>query len=267
KDWVATMLSDTVNIEFYATRVVFILGSGTILASLTHIIRKLIYQSVELEVANSQLGRYFSPAVAEKIAKADNKFLQPGGQIQEVTVLFTDIRNFTSISEKLAPDEVLQMLSAYHDQMVEILFQNQGTLDKFIGDAILATFGTPQSDPLSPQKAVQAAIAMNKALATLNRERKARGEFAIEHGIGIHTGPALVGNIGSKNRLEYTVIGDTVNIANRIESSCKILGHSILFSSQVQERIANTVATQIVGEVELKGKSQKIQLHTVQIKS
>ena len=124
----------------------------------------------------------------------------------------------------------MAFVSDYQSRMVEAVFSHEGTLDKFIGDAVMATFGTPTARPEATRQAVDAAIAMRSALAELNRERAAAGKSEIQHGIGIHCGPAVVGNVGTEDRLEYTVMGDTVNLASRLEGANKIYGTRILVS-------------------------------------
>lgn len=263
ENWMEVVLGPGINPSFYATYIQIVFASGIIMALICHIARKTVHEAVRLEVANSQLGRYFSPNVASEISETENILSGPGGKIQKVTVLFTDIRGFTSLSEKLSPDEILQFLSEYHEILVNIIFKHHGTLDKFIGDAVMATFGTPRSSDNDAKNAVSAALEMNTALDKFNSERRSKGLFEIHHGIGIHTGNALVGNIGTKERLEYTVIGDTVNTANRIESACKELHRTLLFSSETKEEVKSFMKTEEAGRVKMKGKSDEYILYTI----
>ncbi|MCB1156022.1 MAG: adenylate/guanylate cyclase domain-containing protein [Leptospiraceae bacterium] len=264
-DWVETLLGSSVNVADFFTRLLTLSTTGFAIIIITYIARKMIRQAARMEIANEQLGRYFSPSVAKKITEESAEFLQPGGKIQKVTVLFSDIRNFTSISESLHPKEVLSFLSEYHEKMVEIIFKHGGTLDKFIGDAIMATFGTPEPGENDTLRAALSAREMCKALKEINIEREKKGLFPIHHGIGIHSGEALVGNMGTKNRLEYTVLGDTVNIASRIESSCKTYQQSILFSQMVKTEIENKLETVYIDTIELKGKTKSTELYTLKL--
>ena len=260
--WSEIILGPAVNVNLFYNNILIVLFTGLITSYICYSSRKITFEAVKLEVANSQLSRYFSPNVATEIS-TETLLLQPGGKIQKVTVLFTDIRNFTSISESKNPNEILQFLSEYHEIIVSKIFKYGGTLDKFIGDAVMATFGTPFPNEKDSLNAVLAAKEMSESLSQLNLERKARGLFEIKHGIGIHTGNALVGNIGTKDRLEYTVIGDVVNTANRIESMTKELEQEILFSKEVATEIESHIQYKEVGKVKMKGKSEEIILYSI----
>ena len=236
---------------------------GVILAFFTHIFRKTIHEAVYLEKANFQMRRYFSPAIAKKISHADDNFLRPGGHRQQVAVMFSDIRGFTKLSENLSPEEVVKLLSEYHSKMVEIIFSYGGTLDKFIGDGIMATFGTPEVLSDDVERSVRTGIAMRIALHQLNQDRVSRGLTKIQQGIGIHYGPAVVGNIGTMDRLEYTVVGDTVNVASRIESACKDLRETFLITESVKTKIGTEIQTRDLEPIKVKGKSKPIRVFAV----
>lgn len=256
-------MTDRLSYNVIITKELFIILVGCFMAWMAHNAQKTIIAAATHERATYQLGRFFSPNVAETISKSDDDFTRIGGTIQDVAVMFSDIRDFTSLSEHIPPHQVLEFLSEYHEIMVAIIFKHGGTLDKFIGDAIMATFGTPHSAPDDALRAVRAAIEMEEALAGYNDSRKRRNLVTIKHGIGIHYGPALVGNIGTRERLEYTVLGDTVNVASRIEGSCKKTGETLLFSDAVNANLSGGIRSRRVGTIHVKGKTEALELFTV----
>jgi adenylate cyclase len=166
----------------------------------------------------SNFQRYFSPDLAKSIAE-HTEDVKLGGQKRQVVILFSDIRGFTSMSERMDPDDVASLLREYFTEMVEIIFRHGGTLDKFIGDAIMALWGAPLASPDDADKAMRAAIDMQRKLAELNQHWAATGKPPVNIGIGINSGQVFAGNIGSEQRLEYTVLGDAVNTASRLCSN------------------------------------------------
>jgi adenylate cyclase len=163
----------------------------------------------------AQLSRFLSPALVEQAARGSIE-LTKGGTLTEMTILFSDIRGFTSISEKMPPQEVVKMLNDYFELMVDILFEHNGILDKFIGDAIMGLWGAPVKRPDDATQAVRAAVKMQERLKDWNVDRVAQGRVPIQIGIGLHTGHVVVGNMGSSKALSYTAIGDGVNLASRL---------------------------------------------------
>jgi len=166
-------------------------------------------------VARESFGRYFAPEVAARIA-ADPNAARPGGDRRPVAVLFSDLRGFTALAERMAPDDVAALLSEYFGEMTECVFRNGGTLDKFMGDAVMAQWGAPACNADDPVRAVTAALEMVASLAAMNARWAVAGRPQLGVGVGLNYGEAFAGNIGSERRLEFTVIGDTVNTAARL---------------------------------------------------
>src|SRR6478609_2036487 len=204
-------------------------------------------------MVRNNFERYFAPNVAAEIAaRADA--VGVGGEKRPVTVMFTDIRGFTSMSEKMTPDEIASLMSEYFEEMVDIIFEFGGTLDKFIGDAIMALWGAPIAHPDDADKAVQAAIAMQHAVAELNEHWKKENRPTINIGIGINHGDVFAGNIGSHRRLEYTVLGDAVNTASRLCS--KAAAGEIIISPALFDILAEKPPVDKLEPLALKGKAQ-----------
>jgi adenylate cyclase len=206
-----------------------------------------------LKLSNFQ--RYFSPDLAKQIA-GHGEEMKLGGDKRPVVIMFTDIRGFTSMSEKMAPDDVANLLREYFTEMVEIVFRNGGTLDKFIGDAIMALWGAPLATEDDADKAMAAAIEMQRALVELNEHWKATGKPAIDIGIGINFGEVFAGNIGSEQRLEYTVLGDAVNTASRLCS--KAAKGEIMISEPFYKRLKKAPKVEAREPIPLKGKSKPV---------
>ena len=226
-------------------------------------IGRLIGAVTEGELKRERLGRYFSPEVALRLE--DSKALESTAA-REVTVMFTDIRDFTRMSESLSPEAVVAMLNNYLTRMVAEVFQHDGTLDKFIGDGMMAYFGAPEHDPAHARKAVDCALEILRRLDELNVERAGHGQEPLRIGIGIHTGKVVVGDIGSKeHRLEYTVIGDTVNLASRIEGLTKQMYTAVLVSSTTRASAGDGYAWRSCEPVAVKGKREPVETFTIDV--
>ena len=258
EDYLTAFVGPAVSLPQVAGEFAILLFVGALIVATTFVSRRLTLDGIKLERANAQLGRYFSPSVREQISAAGEDFLKPGGRVQDVAVLFCDIRDFTRLSESLRPEELMAFVSDYQSRMVDAVFAHGGTLDKFIGDAVMATFGTPTARPEATRQAVDAAIAMRAALAELNRERAAAGKPEIQHGIGIHCGPAVVGNVGTEDRLEYTVMGDTVNVAALVADHCKETKEDLLISGAVRAQLTGRYPLRELPAIDVKGRREPV---------
>jgi adenylate cyclase len=199
------------------------------------------------EVARANYSRFMPEYVVKQLLDNPNSF-KLGGVNQTVTILFADIRGFTSISEseKDKPEKIVGLLNRYFSAMSEIIFAHGGTLDKYIGDGLMALFGAPTATPQDAKNALKTAVTMQKRVQTLNKELIAEGFEPVNIGIGLHTGVATVGYIGSDQRSEYTAIGDTVNLASRLESGSK--GGQILVSEATAKAGSSELFTYIPQE-------------------
>lgn len=257
----ASMLSEPVVLPTReASNTVYVLLIGGVVAAAVHNARQTVLKAVDLEVKNRDLSRYFSPNVVARITSRNRDAASLGGVRQDVVILFSDLAGFTALSSRLQPEEALALLSEYRGHMVDAIFDHSGTLDKFLGDGIMATFGTADPDPDAAHKSVQAAFAMEAGLERLNDKRIVRGLEPLSHRIGIHAGPALVGNVGTDKRLEFTVIGPSVNVASRVEHACKELGESLLVSASVQARAAASTNWRAVDKIPVDGRSEGLML-------
>ncbi|RYZ80847.1 MAG: adenylate/guanylate cyclase domain-containing protein, partial [Proteobacteria bacterium] len=214
----------------------------------------------ERDKVKSLFSKFHGSSVAEDLINND---IGVGGQNKEVVVFFSDIRGFTSFSEKRNPEEVVAMLNEYFAVMVGIINRNGGVVDKFIGDAIMAIWGAPKGTDRDSNKALKACIEMRQGLNQLNENRIARGEEPIMIGMGLHAGRAISGTIGSDERMEYTVIGNTVNTASRIEASTKAFGSDLLVSEDVIARVGTEFITDYAGAAEVKGRSEALKMFKV----
>ncbi|RPI74927.1 MAG: adenylate/guanylate cyclase domain-containing protein [Desulfobacteraceae bacterium] len=203
---------------------------------------------------------YVSSSVVNEIIKDPDK-LKLGGDKRELTVLFSDIRGFTTLTEKLQSEELVALLNEYLTLMTNVVFKYEGTLDKYIGDALMAFYGAPQEQPDHAHRACHTALEMFAALKELNRKWIQEGKKTIDIGIGINTGPMMVGNMGSKQRFDYTVIGDAVNLGSRLEGINKDYGSHILISESTYAKIKTAFTCLELDSVRVKGKLQSVKIY------
>ena len=212
-------------------------------------------------VTRERFQRLLSPAIAEQVVSGKVE-VKKGGEVRETTVLFSDIRGFTAMSETVPAQEVVDMLNDYFELMVEIIFENEGTLDKFVGDEIMALFGAPLAHPDDPQRAVRTALKMLDVLENVfNKDRRDSGKPLLEIGIGINTGEVVAGYLGSSKALEYTVIGDTVNTGARLCSHAK--AGQCLISKGTYERVKDQFEVVELPPAQVKGKAKALLLYNV----
>ena len=207
-------------------------------------------------------GQYVSRDVYEQLV-AHPELARLGGHRRDMTVLFSDIRGFTTLSEKGQPEDVVQTLNEYFTRMVHLVFLHKGTLDKFVGDMVMALFGAPLSDPRHADHAVEAALDMVAELGKLNQRWQAEGRPELDIGIGINTGPMIAGNIGSDAIMSYTVIGDAVNLGSRLESLNKQYGTRIIISDATRLQLTGHYLFRPLGDVVVKGKTEAVAIFEV----
>ena len=224
---------------------------------------RFITEEKEKRWLKKAFGQYLSPLVINEIMKNPDA-LALGGKRQEMTVLFSDIRGFTTISEALTPEGVVTILNEYLTKMTEIVFKYEGTLDKFIGDAVMAFWNAPIPQNDHTQRAVYCAIEMIEELKKLQEKWRAENKPIMDIGIGINRGDMVVGNMGSIERMDYTVIGDNVNLASRLEGLNKEFRTHIILSESAYQVIKDTVLTKPLGTTKVKGKEKLVQIYSVE---
>lgn len=222
---------------------------------------KFIAEQLEKKRVTDVFGKYVAPQIVDKILEEGEQGLQLGGARREITVLFVDIRGFTPLSESAEPEEVVSILNDYLTLCAKSIFAYGGTLDKYIGDAAMALYNAPLDLENHQLRAVQTAWAMHEGAQPLQEELERRFGKTVRFGVGIHTGPAIVGNVGADFRMDYTAIGDTVNTAARIESNSK--PGQILISQAVYDKVRDYVEVTDLGPIQVKGKAQGVQVYQV----
>ena len=211
-----------------------------------------------------QFEHYLAPAMVKKLQQ-DPSLLKLGGETRTMTFMFSDIRGFTPISEKFKgnPEALTKLINRFLTKMTDVIIKNGGTIDKFMGDCIMAFWNAPIDDPRHERHAIEAAIEMQEELEMLNADLIAEGLPEIRIGIGINTGRALVGNMGSEQRFDYSVIGDAVNLASRLESSSKSLGKTLIIGEETVRAAKQNYDFDFVDKITVKGKTEEIKVYTI----
>ncbi len=240
-------------VDVVPVQVALFLGYGT----------TVVVNFIREQREKQRLSRFFSPDVIKEILQTRTDSSLAGSR-RRVTVLFSDIRGFTSLSEKLTPEEVVEMLRDYLTTMTEIVFKHGGTVDKYIGDAIMALYGAPFDQPNHAEQAVRTALEFQEQVKFLSERWEAKCGARLRNGVGINTGEAVVGTIGSQQRLEYTAIGDTVNLASRLESLTKEFLAPTIVSQGTYEEVKHLFYARYLGEVKVKGKEIPVKIYAVE---
>jgi adenylate cyclase len=240
----------------------FVIPAATLAANYAGITSvRMVREESEKRKIRKTFSQYLSPGVIELIEKDPEKYIRTGGEMKELTILFSDIRGFTTISEKLTPDELVALLNEYFGQMTEIVFATNGTLDKYIGDAIMAFWGSPYPQEDHAFRSCSCALQMVSGLAKLNEKLQAAGRPPIGIGIGLNTGLVNVGNMGSERRLSWTVMGDNVNLASRLEGITKQYHVQLIISEATYRHVASQFVCRELDKIRVKGKTQPVNIY------
>ncbi|WP_119677945.1 adenylate/guanylate cyclase domain-containing protein [Indioceanicola profundi] len=237
-----------VDLTGWISQVLFMILVSLTLAAAVGRSRRLVVRQIATERERANLARYFSPDVVDRLASKDSPLAQPTQR--PVAILFADIVGFTALCENARPQEVIELLSEFRQRMETAVFENQGTVDKYIGDCVMATFGLLSATPGDAAAALSCARDMLDSVDEWNRERAAQGLPAVDLGIGVHYGPVTVGDIGGDRRVEFTVVGDTVNVASRLMSLTRQLEAHLVISHDLVEAAKITLDGQVLADFE-----------------
>jgi class 3 adenylate cyclase len=222
---------------------------------------RMVEEIIEKERARAKImdsfGKYVTSEVRDQILEGR---IPLDGELKDVTVLFADLRGFTTLTESTDPKEVVKIINGYFSEMAEAIGQNHGLVLQFIGDEIEAVFGAPSPLEDHPTHAVRAAMAMRERLVSVNQKLRIKGYASLRHGIGIHTGNVVAANIGSEDRLSYALVGDTVNLASRIQSLNKEFDTDILISAITLNRLSEYISGEKLGATSVKGKKEPVEI-------
>jgi len=240
----------------------FVIPAGTLAANYAAITSfRMIREERAKRQIRKSFSQYLSPGVIDLIEKDPEKYIRPGGEMKELTVMFSDIRSFTTLSEGLSPDDLVHLLNEYFGAMTEIIFSYQGTLDKYIGDAIMAFWGSPYPQQDHAFRSCSCALEMVRGLEKLNVKWRNEGRPPIAVGIGLNTGLVNVGNMGSDRRLAWTVMGDNVNLASRLEGITKQYHSKLVISEATYREVASQFVCRELDKIKVKGKNQPVNIY------
>lgn len=240
----------------------FVIPAATLAANYAGITSvRMVREESEKRKIRKTFSQYLSPGVIELIERDPEKYIRTGGEMKELSILFSDIRGFTTISEKLTPDELVQLLNEYFGQMTEIVFDTNGTLDKYIGDAIMAFWGSPYPQEDHAFRSCSCALQMVRGLVKLNQKLQSAGRPSIGIGIGLNTGLVNVGNMGSTRRLSWTVMGDNVNLASRLEGITKEYHVQLIISEATYRHVASQFVCRELDKIRVKGKTLPVNIY------
>jgi class 3 adenylate cyclase len=244
-----------ISIGRVVTRIAIVAMVGGILTLLTMRARKMVIESAKMQKTNDQLGRYFSPNLVPRLAENPALF-ELGGERKELSFVFTDLEGFTTLIEENQPSFVIPVLNEYLDQLIQVVFKYEGTLDKIVGDAIHIIFGAPEHQPDHAQRAVLCALELDRVAEKFRQQKSSTLAIGITR-IGVNSGPAIVGNFGGEAFFDYTAYGDAINVAARLESANKFFGSRICVSGDTTAQVVQFEGRP-VGEIQLKGKTNSI---------
>ncbi len=240
----------------------FVVPAGTLVAAYGSITSfRMVVEEREKRKIRKSFSQYVSPAVIRLIEQDPDRYFRPGGELKELTVMFSDIRGFTAMSEAMTPNELVSLLNRYLGEMTDIIFRHWGTLDKYIGDAIMAFWGSPLPRDDHAYQACACALDMQNRLRVLNREWEKAGREPLSIGVGVNTGLMNVGNMGSTRRLAWTVMGDNVNLASRLEGLNKKYRTGIIISEGTYEQLKGQFVCRELDQIRVKGKLQPVKIH------
>jgi adenylate cyclase len=237
-----------------------LLTGGLALIYTGNVVAQYLLEAREKRWLRQAFGQYVSPALVEAIT-AHPEQLRLGGETVEVTILFADLAGFTGLSETMGPEDLIYLLNEYFSAMTQIILENQGTLDKYIGDAIMAFWGAPLPLDDHASRACTAALQMQAAMARLQEDRQNLGQPRLASRVGVHSGRVIAGNVGSKYRFDYTVIGDAVNLASRLEGLNKFYGTEIIASESTRQCLASLFLWRELDQVRVKGRVQPVTIY------
>lgn len=245
--------------------IIFLVVGGSMVYAVFRV-RNLLSRSIEIESKRATLARYFSPSVVDELTNNSGESVISNNRKYAV-ILFSDIRKFTSLSEEMDTEELARFLAEYRSLMLNSIFAHGGTLDKFVGDAVMAVFGVPQSrgNEIEIEKAVLCALDMQNKLKIFNQDRISKNLVPIEIGIGLHAGVVFSGNVESSGQMEYTVLGDAVNVASRLESLTKEYNAKVIISEELESQLKGNIQRKSIGEVTVRGRLKPLGIYSLEI--